>query len=131
MADAAAVHLVNHILADNNARAGTFGLDSALATRGFAAVKSGTSKDLRDNWCIGFTDRYTVGVWVGNASGDACGQRYQQYQRRRAGVACAGASAACRPAVAGAPLPPPGVETSITSPAASSMFWSFDKCGGT
>ena len=50
---------------------GTFGLDSALATRGFAAVKTGTSKDMRDNWCIGFTDRYTVGVWVGNASGEA------------------------------------------------------------
>ena len=71
VADAAAVHLVSHILADNNARATTFGLDSVLATRGFAAVKTGTSKDLRDNWCIGFTDRYTVGVWVGNASGEA------------------------------------------------------------
>jgi penicillin-binding protein 1C len=34
-------------------------------------VKTGTSKDMRDNWCIGFTDRYTVGVWVGNASGEA------------------------------------------------------------
>jgi penicillin-binding protein 1C len=32
-------------------------------------VKTGTSKDMRDNWCIGFTDRYTVGVWVGNFSG--------------------------------------------------------------
>ncbi len=70
VADAAAVHLVTDILADNAARAGTFGLDSALATRGFAAVKTGTSKDLRDNWCIGFTDRYTVGVWTGNASGE-------------------------------------------------------------
>jgi penicillin-binding protein 1C len=68
-ADAAAAHLVTDILADNAARAGTFGLQSSLATRGFAAVKTGTSKDLRDNWCIGFTDRYTVGVWVGNASG--------------------------------------------------------------
>ena len=70
VADAAAVHLVTDILADNSARAGTFGLSSALATRGFAAVKTGTSKDLRDNWCVGFTDRYTVGVWVGNASGE-------------------------------------------------------------
>jgi len=70
VADAAAVHLVTDILADNAARARTFGLDSALATRGFAAVKTGTSKDLRDNWCVGFTDRYTVGVWVGNASGE-------------------------------------------------------------
>lgn len=69
VADAAAAYLVTDILADNGARAATFGLDSALATRGFAAVKTGTSKDLRDNWCIGFTDRYTVGVWVGNASG--------------------------------------------------------------
>jgi penicillin-binding protein 1C len=33
-------------------------------------VKTGTSKDMRDNWCVGFTDRYTVGVWVGNASGE-------------------------------------------------------------
>ena len=71
VADPAAVFLVTDILADNNARARTFGLTSLLATRGFAAVKTGTSKDMRDNWCIGFTDRYTVGVWVGNASGEA------------------------------------------------------------
>jgi penicillin-binding protein 1C len=71
VADAASVFLVTDILADNNARARTFGLTSLLATRGFAAVKTGTSKDMRDNWCIGYTDRYTVGVWVGNASGAA------------------------------------------------------------
>ncbi|HET6789248.1 MAG TPA: penicillin-binding transpeptidase domain-containing protein, partial [Aquabacterium sp.] len=65
-----AAFLVTDILADNNARASTFGLDSVLATRGFAAVKTGTSKDMRDNWCVGFTDRFTVGVWVGNASGE-------------------------------------------------------------
>ena len=68
--DVAAAHLVTDILSDNSARIATFGLSSALATRGFAAVKTGTSKDLRDNWCIGFTDRFTVGVWVGNASGE-------------------------------------------------------------
>ncbi|MEO8058989.1 MAG: penicillin-binding protein 1C [Burkholderiales bacterium] len=71
VADAAAVYLVTNILADNNARVRTFGQTSLLATRGFAAVKTGTSKDMRDNWCIGFTERYTVGVWVGNARGDA------------------------------------------------------------
>lgn len=60
---------VADILADPAARAVTFGFDSPLVTRGWAAVKTGTSKDLRDNWCIGFSDRYTVGVWVGNASG--------------------------------------------------------------
>ena len=61
--------LVADMLADPGARAATFGLDSPLVTRGWAAVKTGTSKDMRDNWCIGFTSRYTVGVWVGNASG--------------------------------------------------------------
>ncbi len=71
IADGRAVYLVTDILADNNARARTFGLASALATRGFAAVKTGTSKDMRDNWCVGYTDRYTIGVWVGNASGEA------------------------------------------------------------
>ncbi len=69
VANPAAVFLAADILADNNARVRTFGLNSLLATRGFAAVKTGTSKDMRDNWCIGFTDRYTVGVWIGNASG--------------------------------------------------------------
>jgi penicillin-binding protein 1C len=68
---AAPAYLVTDILADNAARARTFGLDSALVTPGFAAVKTGTSKDMRDNWCVGYTERYTVGVWVGNASGEA------------------------------------------------------------
>ena len=40
-----------------------------LATRFWSAVKTGTSKDMRDNWAIGWSARYTVGVWVGNASG--------------------------------------------------------------
>ncbi len=61
--------LVADMLADPAARAPTFGFDSPLATRGWAAVKTGTSKDLRDNWCVGFSDRYTVAVWVGNAGG--------------------------------------------------------------
>lgn len=74
IADPAATYLVTDILSDNAARAQTFGLDSALVTPGFAAVKTGTSKDMRDNWCIGYTDRYTVGVWVGNASGEAMHQ---------------------------------------------------------
>jgi len=68
--DAGAAFLVADILADDAARVRTFGFDSHLATRGWAAVKTGTSKDMRDNWCVGFTDRYTVGVWVGNASGE-------------------------------------------------------------
>lgn len=70
VAEAASSFIVSDMLADNSARALTFGLDSELASRGFAAVKTGTSKDLRDNWCVGFSERYTVGVWVGNAGGE-------------------------------------------------------------
>ena len=67
--DAAASPIVADILADRNARTTTFGMDSVLSTRAWSAVKTGTSKDMRDNWCVGFTARYTVGVWVGNSSG--------------------------------------------------------------
>ena len=69
--DAGAAFIVGDILADRNARAMTFGLDSVLATRFWTAVKTGTSKDMRDNWVVGWSQRYTVGVWVGNASGAA------------------------------------------------------------
>ncbi|MCC6939293.1 MAG: penicillin-binding protein 1C [Flavobacteriales bacterium] len=34
------------------------------------AWKTGTSYGHRDAWAIGFTDRYAVGVWTGNASGE-------------------------------------------------------------
>jgi penicillin-binding protein 1C len=64
-----AAFVVSDILADPAARALTFGLASPLATRYPASVKTGTSKDMRDNWAVGYTDRYTVGVWVGNFSG--------------------------------------------------------------
>ncbi len=30
------------------------------------AVKTGTSNDYRDSWALGFSDRYVVGVWMGN-----------------------------------------------------------------
>jgi penicillin-binding protein 1C len=65
----ATAYQITDVLADRESRSTTFGLESALATRFFTAVKTGTSKDMRDNWCLGFSARYTVGVWVGNASG--------------------------------------------------------------
>jgi len=61
--------LVGDILSDRAARAGTFGFESWLATPYWSAVKTGTSKDMRDNWAVGYTRQYTVGVWVGNAEG--------------------------------------------------------------
>jgi penicillin-binding protein 1C len=67
--DARAAFIVSDILSDSLARSRTFGSDSLLGTRFWTAVKTGTSKDMRDNWAIGYSSRYTVGVWVGNASG--------------------------------------------------------------
>ncbi|GGY33060.1 penicillin-binding protein 1C [Pseudoduganella albidiflava] len=69
--DAGAAFIVGDILADRAARAATFGLKNELAAPYWAAVKTGTSKDMRDNWCIGYTARHTVGVWVGNFDGSA------------------------------------------------------------
>ena len=67
---AAASYIVADILSDRAARALAFGLANPLETPFWTAVKTGTSKDMRDNWAIGFSRRFTVGVWVGNASGD-------------------------------------------------------------
>ncbi|MET0268936.1 MAG: penicillin-binding protein 1C [Sphingomonas sp.] len=66
-----AAWLAADMMADPGARAVTFGLDSALRLPFWAAVKTGTSKAMRDNWCIGFSDRFTVAVWIGNLEGDA------------------------------------------------------------
>ena len=67
--DPRAAFIVGDILSDPLARARSFGTDSVLGTRYWTAVKTGTSKDMRDNWAIGYSQAYTVGVWVGNASG--------------------------------------------------------------
>lgn len=67
--DENAVFVIGDILSDRSARALTFGLENPLATPFWTAVKTGTSKDMRDNWCIGFSRRYTVAVWVGNLDG--------------------------------------------------------------
>lgn len=69
--DPAAAFIVGDILSDATARADAFGADSALRLPFWAAAKTGTSKAMRDNWCIGWSDRYTVAVWVGNLEGDS------------------------------------------------------------
>ncbi len=65
-----AAFLVSHILSDRGARSETFGFENPLSSRFWSAAKTGTSKDMRDNWCVGYSSRYTVGVWIGNFSGD-------------------------------------------------------------
>jgi len=62
--------IISEILSDRQARSLTFGLENPLSTRFWTAVKTGTSKDMRDNWCVGYSEKYTVGVWVGNFDGE-------------------------------------------------------------
>jgi penicillin-binding protein 1C len=59
-----------NMLAAPEYRRFTFGMNSLLSLPFPAAVKTGTSKDMRDNWCIGWTTDYTIGVWVGNFNGE-------------------------------------------------------------
>jgi len=63
--------IVADMMSDTDARAVTFGVDSALRLPFWAAAKTGTSKAMRDNWCVGFSDRFTVAVWIGNSEGDS------------------------------------------------------------
>ena len=101
----AAAWIVGDILSDPSARAVTFGLDSALRLPFWAAAKTGTSKAMRDNWCVGWSRRYTVAVWVGNVEGDPM----------RAVSGTSGAAPVWRDVMTAlggdpAPPPPPGVE---------------------
>lgn len=57
------------IMSDNSARTLAFGMNSALRFDYPVACKTGTSTDFRDNWTIGFTPEFSVGVWVGNFDG--------------------------------------------------------------
>lgn len=58
--------LIADILSDNQARLLTFGTRSPLRLPFRVAVKTGTSSTYRDNWALGFTPEFTVGVWAGN-----------------------------------------------------------------
>jgi len=58
--------LIADILSDNQAREMAFGTRSVLRLPFKCAVKTGTSSTFRDNWTLGYTPEFTVGVWVGN-----------------------------------------------------------------
>ncbi|MDD2823250.1 MAG: penicillin-binding protein [Candidatus Daviesbacteria bacterium] len=59
--------IVSNILADNGARTAAFGSNSNLNISGkTVSVKTGTTDEKRDNWTIGYTPSYAVGIWVGN-----------------------------------------------------------------
>ena len=62
--------VISSILSDNNLRLPAFGEENPLNFDFPVAAKTGTTRNFRDNWTIGYTDDYAVGVWVGNSSGE-------------------------------------------------------------
>lgn len=60
---------VGEILRDDSARIRSFGAGGVLAFPWPVAVKTGTSSDWRDNWAVGYSHEYSVGVWVGDFTG--------------------------------------------------------------
>ena len=58
--------MITDILSDRFARTSEFGFHSILNLPFPCAAKTGTSFRFCDNWTIGFTQDYTLGVWVGN-----------------------------------------------------------------
>ncbi len=61
--------LLTDVMSDRRARFASFGTPNALEFPFPCAVKTGTSKGYRDNWCVGYTPKHVVGVWVGNSDG--------------------------------------------------------------
>jgi 1A family penicillin-binding protein len=62
-----AAYLVTNILSDYYARLPAFGTNNFLSVSGHdIAVKTGTTDLKKDNWTLGYTPSYVVGVWVGN-----------------------------------------------------------------
>jgi penicillin-binding protein 1C len=61
--------IVTDILSDPGARVLTFGdfFNQKLPFK--MAIKTGTSTHSRDAWIVGYTQKYTVGIWVGNFNG--------------------------------------------------------------
>jgi len=62
------IQLINKILNDRETGIEQFGLKSDLNLfQQNYALKTGTSRDFRDSWVIGYTPDFLVGVWLGNA----------------------------------------------------------------
>lgn len=71
---AATAAVITDILKDQTARLAAFGAVSPLQFDFDVAAKTGTSKGFRDNWVIGYSHRFAVGVWVGNFDGSSMQQ---------------------------------------------------------
>jgi membrane carboxypeptidase/penicillin-binding protein PbpC len=80
-------YLISSALSDEALRVRAFGPSNALMLGFPVAVKTGTSSDFRDNWAIGYTERFTVAVWSGDFRNRSL--------NRLAGAACASPRIPC------------------------------------
>lgn len=60
-------YLIISVLSDPHARLKSFGEGNVLELSVPAAVKTGTTRNYRDNWTFGFSPKLLTAVWVGNA----------------------------------------------------------------
>jgi penicillin-binding protein 1C len=74
--------LISNVLSDRVARREEFGEKNPFDLPFEFSVKTGTSTDFRDNWAVGYNQRYTVLVWVGNMD--------QQSMKKVSGITGAG-----------------------------------------
>lgn len=69
-------YLITNILSDESIRIRAFGIDNPLLVGFPMAIKTGTSTNWRDNWAVGYTKEFTIGVWTGDFSGRPMNQLY-------------------------------------------------------
>jgi len=62
--------IISDILSDKASRFTGFGTAPTLATEFPALFKTGTANQFQHIWALGATARFTVGVWMGNFSGE-------------------------------------------------------------
>ncbi len=66
LCSASAANMITQTLSSKQARASQLASDSPLNLPFAIAAKTGTSTDFRDQWCLAYNQRYTLGVWTGN-----------------------------------------------------------------
>ncbi|MBK8047710.1 MAG: transglycosylase domain-containing protein [Anaerolineales bacterium] len=65
-------YLMQDIMSDDVARAPAFGANTALTLPDRkVAAKTGTTNSFKDNYTMGYTPQFTVGVWVGNTDNES------------------------------------------------------------
>jgi len=62
--------IIRDILTDNNSRYPGFGGGSIMNTNFEAMFKTGTSNQFQNIWALGSSPEYTVGIWMGDFSGN-------------------------------------------------------------